>query len=160
MDPNAAMGEGILFPGVGGVNQDKDWARVVVVDDEANLAVLFAQYLARSFQVRCFCSPLEALRFLRHDRADLLLSDLMMPGMNGLDLVAQAKECLPNLRTIILSGVDPRCWATAPRELLPLVDAYLCKPISLRELRWQCLRVLGPGKVAREVAPLLAACPA
>ncbi len=114
-------------------------ARVVVVDDEASLVSLFSQHLARSFEVRAFSSPQEALGFLGRQRADLLVTDLVMPGMNGLELIARAKDLHPDLLAIMVSGLDPNAWSSAAdRQALALVDIFLSKPVSLRELEKTC----------------------
>jgi two-component system response regulator YesN len=117
-------------------------AKVVVVDDEPTLACLFAQYLQRSFRVDWFSSSPRALSFLRRHPADLLVSDLIMPEINGLELTGLVKGLQPSLRVVMLSGLNPWSWCRGESPHLRLLDSFLIKPVPLRELEQRCQQVL------------------
>ncbi|MFH1033667.1 MAG: response regulator [Pseudomonadota bacterium] len=117
-------------------------ARVVVVDDEPTLAYLFAQYLQRTFQVDWFSSSPQALSFLRLYPADLLVADLIMPELNGLELTGLAKVLQPSLRVVMISGLNPWSWSRGESPHLRLLDSFLIKPVPLRELEQRCQQVL------------------
>ena len=121
-------------------------ARVVVVDDEPALAYLFAQYLQSSFfQVEWFSSPTQVLDFLGRQPADLLVSDLIMPGINGLELIGLAKDLQPALKVVMVSGLDPWSWCKGENPNLQRLDSFLGKPVPLSELERCCRQVLrGP----------------
>ncbi|MCA1905839.1 MAG: response regulator [Desulfarculus sp.] len=118
-----------------------DKTRVVLVDDEAVLADLFSSYLSRFFQVRDFSSPHEAKAFLERNTADLLISDLIMPGINGLELAAFARRMQPGLKVVLISGTCP--WSWRQNQPPGQIDAFLNKPLRLADLHGCCKRVLG-----------------
>ncbi|HYX30563.1 MAG TPA: PAS domain S-box protein, partial [Pyrinomonadaceae bacterium] len=83
----------------------EDRPKILVVDDEAELKNALVEALsAHSFEVRGFCDPNEALTALAQESFDILLSDLMMPQMDGISLVEKALEIDPHLIAIIMTG--------------------------------------------------------
>ncbi len=116
-------------------------ARVVLVDDEAVLADLFARYLSRFYQVRGFSSPQLAKAYLERNPADLLISDLIMPGIDGLELARLARQRQPGLKVVLISGAGPWTWRDKPPP--GQFDAFLNKPLRLADLHGCCERVLG-----------------
>lgn len=85
-------------------NENTGW-RILVVDDEKECAKLFAEILKKDgYDVRAACSGREALDALRKQPADLVLTDMVMPGMNGMELLANIKEFYPETDVIILTG--------------------------------------------------------
>lgn len=121
-------------------------ARILVVDDEPDISALVAYQLAReSYRVRTAASGPEALDALERELPDLVVLDLMLPGMSGLDVLAEIRrrEEWKTLPVILL---------TARREEPDRVegfrrgaDDYVAKPFSPQEL------VLRVGAVLRRV---------
>jgi two-component system cell cycle response regulator CpdR len=131
-------------------------ARVVVVDDESNLAYMFAQYLGQSFKVEWFTSSLAALDHLRRQPSDLLVTDLVMPKLDGLQLTGLAKIQQPELRVIMVSGLNPWTWSQGESPNLALLDAYLAKPLPLGDLERCCgLMLQGRARRASKLEPWL-----
>src|SRR5947209_4938202 len=79
--------------------------RLLIVDDEVELRNALCETLAdEGFETRGAASGAEGLQaFSRHD-FDVLLSDLMMPGMDGIQLLRKALEMDPNLVGVIMTG--------------------------------------------------------
>jgi YesN/AraC family two-component response regulator len=69
-----------------------------------------------------------------------------MPGLNGLQLTAAAKGLYPDLKVVLVSGVNPRAWHTVQASDLELVDIFLLKPMSLRTLERCCSQLLSPKR--------------
>lgn len=75
----------------------------------------------------------EALEALTSLRADILITDISMPMMNGLDLIRAVRELQPGLKAIILSGYDEFGYL---KEGMTLgIENYLLKPINLAEFK-------------------------
>ncbi|MFZ5587538.1 MAG: response regulator [Thermodesulfobacteriota bacterium] len=116
--------------------------RVVLVDDEAVLVSLFSRYLGRTYQVERFCSSSEALRYLQSNSAEILICDLIMPQLNGLDLAHEARQLHPGIKVILISGLTPDRWPPGLDTSMRDVDAFLGKPVSLASLGECCARLL------------------
>jgi two-component system, OmpR family, phosphate regulon response regulator PhoB len=121
-------------------------AHILVVDDEPDIAAMVAYHLAReSYRVRTVGSGPEALEAVERERPDLVVLDLMLPGMSGLDVLRElrereAHESIPVILLTARREEDDRV------EGLSLgADDYVSKPFSPREL------VLRVGAVLRRV---------
>ena len=79
--------------------------RIIVVDDEAELMSALCEMLAgQGYETAGFLTGAEALAVLKEREFDLLLTDLMMPGMDGIELIRAGLEIDPNLIGIIMTG--------------------------------------------------------
>lgn len=80
--------------------------RIVLVDDEEmvtqNLEMLLS--METGYESVSFNRPAAALEYLKKNKADVVLSDFIMPEMNGLDLLAQVKEVQPTCSRLLLTG--------------------------------------------------------
>jgi DNA-binding response OmpR family regulator len=78
---------------------------VYVVDDEKVIATTLAAILNHSgFEAIAFLDPLEALRSAEERCPDVLITDVMMPQLNGIDLGIQFKSIFPQCRVLLFSG--------------------------------------------------------
>jgi len=79
--------------------------RIFVVDDETIIAATVVTILQMSgFSAVAFTDPREALICAASDSPDLLISDVMMPEMSGVDLALRMKETCPNCKILLFSG--------------------------------------------------------
>jgi DNA-binding NtrC family response regulator len=107
--------------------------RVLVVDDEPKYARLIARLLTDAgHDVRTANGAAQALVSLDEQRADILLTDLRMPGMSGIELMSEAKRRNPQLAAILMTAFAD--VATARDALKRGALDYLVKPIDEREL--------------------------
>src|SRR5437867_538865 len=84
---------------------DQFVGKILVVDDEADLKnALVESLLSQNYDARGYTNPHDALNALREEDFDLLLSDLMMPEMNGISLIAEALRIDPNLVSVVMTG--------------------------------------------------------
>jgi two-component system, OmpR family, alkaline phosphatase synthesis response regulator PhoP len=105
---------------------------ILVVDDEPRIAQLARDYLEHAgFAVRIAATGEAALQAVRRDRPDLVVLDLGLPGLDGLD-VTRAIRRDSNLPVIMLTARDDELDKLLGLELG--ADDYLTKPFSPREL--------------------------
>ena len=114
---------------------------VAIVDDDSDISMLFADALRGidGISVITFNDSLEALKHFTNNKEKyiLFICDLMMPGLNGLDLVKKIKKLSPKIRTMITSGYE-----IEPDELQidikkGIIDKIIQKPISINRFRQQ-----------------------
>ncbi|NHN31443.1 response regulator transcription factor [Paenibacillus agricola] len=82
---------------------------------------------------------IEALQFVADEPIDLILTDIHMEGMDGLELAKKLKEKQPQIRIIILSGYDD--FEYARRALRLGIEDYLLKPVNIDELMTMVQRI-------------------
>ncbi|HVG93969.1 MAG TPA: HD domain-containing phosphohydrolase [Planctomycetota bacterium] len=115
--------------------------QVLVVDDEPQIRDILATALRRDgYAVTVRGSAREALDDLGRNRFDLLVTDLKMPEMNGLDLIRAAKRNAPSMGSILITAFAST--ETAVSALRSGADDYLMKPFGLDDLRRVVERVL------------------
>lgn len=116
---------------------------VVIVEDEADLAALTAEHLRREgFRVETFGDAERFFRFLGRKRPDLVLLDLMLPDMGGLD-VCRALKRSEDWRAIPIIMATARAEETDRVLGLELgADDYVVKPFSHKELAARVKAVL------------------
>ncbi|MBI1358106.1 MAG: response regulator [Acidobacteria bacterium] len=103
---------------------------VLVVDDDEPIRDYLSAVLSfEGYRTECFGVSAEALEYLgRPDQpADLLLTDIRMPGMGGLELLSSAKRTRPNLPVVLISGLYELALAIEALEYG--ADDYLKKPV-------------------------------
>jgi len=115
---------------------------ILLVDDEPSIRTIASQILLRQgYEVLVAASGQEALQICRDHPGtiQLLLTDLMMPGMSGLDLVTQAITVRPQMRVVYISESYLLKQAFAQEPNLAFID----KPFSAEDLIKKVAEVLG-----------------
>ena len=123
---------------------------ILIVDDERDAELLFRQRFRKELRggalnlVFAFSGE-EALSYFSSDSADavLVLSDINMPGMNGLDLLQHIKSSRPDLPVFMVTAYAGEFQS---RALALGADGYINKPIDFEALKNQILTVSGGGE--------------
>ncbi len=113
----------------------KERTRVLIVEDEPDtLEMLAAHFRARGFETLCCDSAAEALLIADRDRFDILISDIAMPAMDGLQLIAAMRQRngLQRVPAIALTGYASQEDVAA--AIAAGFDLHLSKPIDPDEL--------------------------
>lgn len=126
--------------------------RILVVDDEPDVADLFRQNFRREirsghYRLDFALSGAEALEVLRHGvPPDVLvvLSDINMPGMSGIDLLAVIREEWPGIPVCMLTAYGDLATESQARGLG--AKAFLAKPVDFARLRKQLAASLGEAQ--------------
>jgi two-component system phosphate regulon response regulator PhoB len=127
--------------------------RILVVDDEPDITALVAYHLAKAgFRVSTAANGAEALKSAREERPDIVILDLMLPGVSGYDVLSELrkKEETKDVGVILLTA--RREEVDRIRGLSLGADDYLTKPFSPQELS---LRV--GGLLRRLASPAVSA---
>jgi PAS domain S-box-containing protein len=106
---------------------------IIVVDDEAELMSALCEMLAgQGYETAGFLTGAEALAVLKDQEFDLLLTDMMMPGMDGIELIRAGLDIDPNLIGIIMTGHGT--VQTAVEAMKTGAFDYILKPFKLNAL--------------------------
>lgn len=90
----------------GTLSFDTAGATVVIVDDEEMVLGSLSAFLEleTTYAIRTFTSPAEAVKYAGSGRVDVVVSDYLMPGMNGIELLAEFGRLAPHAPRILLTG--------------------------------------------------------
>jgi len=91
---------------------------VLIVEDHDDTRQMYAEFLGLSFDVRTVGTGQQALEFMTGRRPDLLITDIALPGMTGLELVSRirADAALRGVPIICLSGFDGHAYDELARQ--------------------------------------------
>ncbi len=109
--------------------------RILVVDDEPDITALVAYHLARAgYRVSTASNGSEALKAAREERPDLVILDLMLPGVSGYDVLAELRKLEETRDVGVILLTARRDEPDRIRGLSLGADDYLTKPFSPAEL--------------------------
>ena len=125
---------------------------VLIADDDRSIRTVLTQALGRSgYQVRCTGNAATLWRWVEEGEGDLVITDVVMPDENGLDLIPRIRRIRPDLRVVVMSAQST--LITAVKAAQRGAFEYLPKPFDLQEL----LSVVGRALTAPiAVAPTVA----
>lgn len=123
--------------------------RVLVVDDDAGMrSALETRFLRRGWRVETACNAAEALEKFRTAMHPLIVTDIRMPGEDGLSVLRAARAIAPHTAVILLTA-----YASIPEAVTAIKDGacdYLIKPVCFEQLERTAERILEKTR-AREV---------
>ena len=124
-----------------------DLKKILIVDDEETLTWSMAKSLSKDkdkYEVMIANNGKEALNVLEHERIDLVISDIRMPDINGLDLLVRIKKEFPQTKVIIMTAYgssDVQKEANRRGSLY-----YVEKPFEISDIRKIILDLIGKKK--------------
>lgn len=116
---------------------------IVIIDDETEILNVLSRYLTRNpnFSVTTYSNPVSALNSMGNTKVDLVLLDIMMPQMNGLEVLEKLKVHNPEQKVIMMTA-----YSTLDKVLKSHKEGatnYVMKPFdSLQALEKKILEVL------------------
>jgi two-component system nitrogen regulation response regulator GlnG len=121
---------------------------VLIADDDRSIRTVLTQALGRSgYQVRSTGNAATLWRWVEDGEGDLVITDVVMPDENGLDLIPRIKRIRPDLRVVVMSAQST--LMTAVKAAQRGAFEYLPKPFDLQEL----LAVVGRALAGRPSMP-------
>ena len=124
---------------------------VWIIDDEESIRTICTSALEDLFNVESFSSASEALLALNSTTPDLIITDIKMPGMSGLEFLDKVSEKFPNLPTIIITAhanIDNALSAYKGGAF-----EYLTKPFDINEIRKLAIKATKSSKPQHATAP-------
>jgi len=107
--------------------------RILIVDDEADVRAILSRWLEREgYQCVTAANAKEACEHLRDGDFALLVTDIMMPGVSGIDLLTIVKQKFPDVAVLMATAVDDR--QTAIQALQIGAYGYIVKPFERNEV--------------------------
>ena len=124
--------------------------RILVVDDEANVRDVLYQGLTKfGYQVAVANGGEEALRIFEPGLFDIVITDLKMPKIDGLDLIRIVQKRDPGVAFFIVTGYPN--MQSAAESLYQGVHDYIIKPFHLADIRLRIYRVMEKKQLERSV---------
>lgn len=110
-----------------------DSAKVLIVDDEQEICELISKWLTpRGFVCASASTGEAAVKLMEKNSFDLLITDIMMPGMSGMDLLAFVKSRFPEVAVIMVTGIDDEETAVMTFDLGAW--GYIVKPFEYHDV--------------------------
>ena len=125
--------------------------RILVADDEEDILELLGEYLrARGYAVHTAADGIDAIDLVKSGIVDVVLTDLKMPTVGGLELLAEIRRLPIPVATIVMTGFGT--VETALRAMKEGASDYILKPFKLKEVHETIVRAAERLKSEREVA--------
>jgi cyclic di-GMP phosphodiesterase len=107
-------------------------ARILIVDDEGDIRSVLCDLLTEEYECAEAASAEEALAVMRTEEFELLISDINLEGMTGLEMIPHVKEMTPDTVVVMISGM--KTVESAIEALRLGAFDYLMKPFDLRQV--------------------------
>ncbi|WKY44593.1 response regulator transcription factor [Eubacteriaceae bacterium ES2] len=123
-------------------------ATILIAEDDKNIQMLVRAHLKKRYEVVCADDGEAALALIENQHIDLLIADIMMPRMDGFELVEAVREEGFEIPVIMLTASqthdDKRTGFSTG------IDDYLTKPVNYEELNWRIEALLRRSKIASD----------
>ena len=131
--------------------------RILIVEDHVELQTLLATVLSQAgYQVVLSSNGIEALDIITQQPIDLVISDVMMPQLDGYELTRILRQSNQELPILMVTAKDQ--FKDKQTGFLVGVDDYMIKPIDVEELVWRVKALLRRAKIAQDRVVKLGAC--
>ena len=130
-------------------NNAKQLAKLLVVDDDFDIVQALKLGLVKNrFLVNAFTNPEEALQSFKSNSESycLMLSDIRMPGLSGMQLARKVKEINPKVKVVLMTAFEIRDNEFSKVFPSTQVDGFVQKPIGIRDLTDKILSLIGDSK--------------
>lgn len=111
---------------------------IMVVDDESELATLFKTFLDQDGHTAfSFTDPVLALEYFKQapDKHSLIITDLRMPSLSGLQLARKIRELNTNVKIFLMTAFETKDLENQPEYKDARIDRLIQKPIRFSDLR-------------------------
>ncbi len=133
-------------------NNDKHLAKLLVIDDDSDIVQVLKMGLVKNrFLVDAFTNPEDALQSFKSDAESycLMLSDVRMPGLSGMQLARKVKEINPNVKVVLMTAFEIRDKEFSIVFPSTHVDGFVKKPVGIKDLTDKILSLIEDTKRRR-----------
>ena len=125
-------------------------AKILVIDDEVDMLMLLRMIIEDNthYEVETTNSPTEGIKLLKEEDFDLVITDLKMPGMDGMELFEEFREIKPEIPVIIITAYGSP--EIASEALQRGVTDFITKPFRKDSILFTMKRVLELAEVRKE----------
>ena len=122
---------------------------ILVVEDDEKLNQIICAYLSRNnYQARGCKDPVEAYDLLYSEMFDLIISDIMMPHVNGFDFAREIRKNNPTIPILFITALDD--LASKQKGFYAGIDDYMVKPIDMDEMVLRVGALLRRSRIRNE----------
>lgn len=122
---------------------------VLVVDDDKNIRKLISVYLEQAgYKAVCAANGEEALEHMDSNKFDMVIADIMMPGVDGYELTSDIRSIDDKIPILMISAKDT--FEDKRRGFLCGTDDYMTKPLDLQEMNLRISALLRRAKISAE----------
>ncbi len=121
---------------------------VLVVEDEKPIRMLTRAKLKNKYNIYEAANGVEALDVMEHNHMDIIIADIMMPEMDGYELVQLIRESHDNIPVIFLTAMNS--FEHKRKAFQTGIDDYMTKPIDYDELIWRMEALLRRAQIATQ----------
>jgi two-component system, response regulator, stage 0 sporulation protein F len=107
-------------------------SRILIVDDDQRIVQLLSDCFKHAHTVDIAMNGGEALAIIRRQRPDVVLLDLMLPGISGVHLLKEIKKTDPTIAVVVMTGLGNT--AVVDEAVRNGAASYLAKPFNLPEI--------------------------
>lgn len=108
---------------------------ILIVDDEVELATIFKEYFeSKGVDAISFTNPLLALEYFKSNNFSLVITDLRMPGLSGLELAKKIRELNNSVKIFLMTAFDTADLESSESYQSAKIDRIFQKPIKLSAL--------------------------
>ena len=128
-------------------------AKLLIVDDDPDIVQVLKRGLQKnSFLVNAFTNPEEALQSFKSDAESycLVLSDVRMPVLSGIQLAKKVKEASPSVKVILMTSFEIRDSEFSKVFPSTQVDGFVQKPIGIKDLTKKIMSVISETRRRKE----------
>jgi DNA-binding NtrC family response regulator len=130
-------------------DNNKPLAKLLIVDDDSDVVQVLKMGLVRNgFSVEAFTNPQDALQSFKSNAESycLVLSDIRMPSLSGIQLSRKLKEVNPNVKVVLMTAFEIRDDEFSKVFPSTQVDGFVQKPIGIKDLTDKILSLIGDTK--------------
>jgi two-component system, NtrC family, response regulator AtoC len=122
--------------------------KIAVIDDHADSLEILREALSPTYDVETFLDPVDALRKIKGGSFSAIVTDVMMPGLNGIELMKNVIDISPHLPVILITAFGT--LEAAANTIKSGAFDYLSKPLNLNEIRLVVSNAVSHFNMARK----------